>query len=101
MTLNRVLPKYLTKIVLYIVSLFLASCGQGAPVGVEGSPALTVKFDMSGLTQFFAPYCEELLAAQGFQNPAPEQVQTCASVMAADFFAQTQGQPAMPVGNTP
>ena len=86
--MRKILSKYLSKLVLITLLLCIfSSCGK---ITVEGNPTMTVQFDMNTLTSLFYPYCQELLAAEGNPAPTTAQIQSCASVMTADFIAKTQ-----------
>lgn len=83
-----------------MVAAALASGACGRQIGtvqVQGNPVLTVTVDTEKLEQYFRPYCVELLTAQGDSSPAESDVTACTNTMIANFLAQVQGAPVLPI----
>lgn len=82
-----------------LVLVILGSCGKVGTVEVVGTPTLTVTLDTAQLEKYFKPYCQQLLIAQGYPSPSPFQVTNCTDLMVANFVAQFEGQPIVPVSS--
>lgn len=81
-----------------VLLLTAPACGrQLGTVEVQGNPTLTVTVDTAKLDKYFYPYCTQLLIAQGDANPAASDVQACTDTMVANFLAQAQGEPTVPI----